>query len=57
MGSARFGHGLGELAVVQGIVEAVATQQGVLAAFFDDAAVIHDDDGVGVAHVWAGGVQ
>jgi hypothetical protein len=45
-GSAGLGHGLGELAVVQLVVEAVAAQQVMVAALFDDAAVVHDHDGV-----------
>ncbi len=48
-GLACFGEGLGELAVVEGVVEAVAVEQVGVIALLDDAAAVHDDDRVRVA--------
>src|SRR3979411_1752908 len=47
--SARFGEGVGELALVERVVEAAPREQLGMAALLDDAPLVHDDDAVGVA--------
>jgi hypothetical protein len=48
-GSARGTDGFGELAVVQGVVQAAAREQFRVVAVFHDASAVHDDDRVGVS--------
>src|SRR3979411_458025 len=47
--SAHVGEGVGELALVERVVEATPCQQVSMAALLDDLALVHDDDAVRVA--------
>src|ERR1700682_2073336 len=47
--SAGFGERVGELALVERVVEAMSREEFGVCALFDDLALIHDDNAVGVA--------
>src|ERR1700693_4883782 len=47
--SAGLGEGVGELALIERVVEAMSREQLGMATLLDDLALIHDDDVVGVA--------